>query len=200
MRNIPGSPQAHKRLRNNPDLIELPDKQQHLRSTINVPQTRRGRSRCRALGLPVKEPLADRVIVVHRGWREVLLGFIERDEEDVQILLSEIQDSLAFAGHVDPFRSPVAEPRKNLVAGIRAVQGDGGGETDVERAFEHFGFFQNDGKQYAILIAKLINDRCSQYGSAKTQHVPDPGKKYRARSKITEAALRRRYSRISDSF
>jgi len=50
----------------------------------------------------------------------MLLGFIERDEEHVQVLLPEIQDSLAFAGNTDPGWRPVPEPRKDLVAGIRA--------------------------------------------------------------------------------
>ena len=71
----------------------------------------------------MKEPLADRVIVVHRGWREMLLGFIECDEEHIQILLPEKQHSLAFAGNADPEWRPMPEPRKDLVAGIRAVQG-----------------------------------------------------------------------------
>jgi len=121
MRNIPGRSQAHERLRDIPDLVELPDEQQHLRSTVNVSQPGRRRRRSRTLGLPVKEPLADSIIVVHRGRREVFLRFVQRDEEDVQILLPEIENTLAFAGHADLLGSPVAEPGKDLVAGIRAV-------------------------------------------------------------------------------
>jgi hypothetical protein len=71
----------------------------------------------------VKEPLADRVIIVHRGRREILLGFIERDEEHIQILLPEIQHSLTFAGNTDPEWRPMPEPSKDLVAGIGAVKG-----------------------------------------------------------------------------
>jgi len=70
----------------------------------------------------VKEPLADGVIVVHGGRREMLLGFIERDEEYIQVLFLDRQDSLAFSLCIDLMRSPVPEPRKDLVAGIGAVK------------------------------------------------------------------------------
>ena len=52
----------------------------------------------------------------------MLLGFIEGDEEHIQISLPEIQNSLAFAGNADPGWRPVPEPRKDLVAGIGAVK------------------------------------------------------------------------------
>ena len=77
---------------------------------MDVPLPGQRPRRCRALGLRVSEALTDRVIVVHRGRREVLLRFVERDEEDVQILITEIEHTFAFAGHVDLFRSPVAGP------------------------------------------------------------------------------------------
>ena len=60
-----------------PTLPERSDKQQHFRSPVHLPQTGRGRCRSRALGLQVLEPLADGVIVVHRGRREVLPGLGE---------------------------------------------------------------------------------------------------------------------------
>ena len=69
----------------------------------------------------------------------MLLGFVEGDEEDVQVLLPEIENTLAFAGNADLPGCPVAEPGKDLVAGIRAVQGEPGGEAEVERGFEDFG-------------------------------------------------------------
>jgi len=48
------------------------------------------------------------------------------------------KDSLAFAGNADPGGRPGAGPRKDLVAGIRAVQGEPGGEAGVERASGNF--------------------------------------------------------------
>jgi hypothetical protein len=40
-----------------------------------------------------------------------------------RVLLPEIQETLAFAVNIDLFRSPVAGAGKDLVAGIRAVEG-----------------------------------------------------------------------------
>jgi hypothetical protein len=55
-------------------------------------------------------------------------------KKHVQVLLPEIQDTLAFAGHADLLGSPVAEPGKDLVAGIPAVQGESGGEAGAGRS------------------------------------------------------------------
>ena len=95
----------------------------------------------------MEEPLADGVIVVHGGRREVFLGFVEGDEEHVEILLPEIQDTLAFTVNIDLFRSPVAGHGEDLVAEIRAVQGEPGGEPEIERAFEDFGFVFKVGEE-----------------------------------------------------
>ena len=56
-------------------------------------------------------------------------------------------DTLAFAVNIDLFRSPVAEPREDLVAGIGAMQGDPGGEPEIERGFEDFGFVFKVGEE-----------------------------------------------------
>jgi hypothetical protein len=77
----------------------------------------------------------------------VLLGFVEGDEEYIQVLVPEIQDTFALAVNIDLFRSPVAEPRKDLVAGIRAVEGEPGGEAGAWRGFEDFGFVFEIGEE-----------------------------------------------------
>jgi len=43
-------------------------------------------------------------------------------KKHIQILLPEIENTLAFAGNADLLGSPVAEPCKDLVAGISAVK------------------------------------------------------------------------------
>ena len=46
----------------------------------------------------------------------MLLGFIERDKEHIQILLTEKQHPFAFSGYIDLMWSPMTEPCKDLVA------------------------------------------------------------------------------------
>ena len=78
----------------------------------------------------------------------MLLGFIERDEEYIKILLPEIQHSLAFARNTDPEWRPMPKPCKNLVAGIRTVKRQSRWKPNVKLTFEHFRLaFQNNGKQ-----------------------------------------------------
>jgi hypothetical protein len=81
-------------------------------------------------------------------------------KKHVQVLLPEIQDTLAFTVNVDFFRSPVAEPGKDLVAGIGAVQGEPGGEPEIERAFEDFGLVFKVGEETVDLpdIDRFVAD------------------------------------------
>src|SRR5689334_10182536 len=56
-----------------------------------IPPSRRGRDRGCRLTLPVEQRGADRVVAIHRGWREVRVRLLQVDEERIDVLLARIE-------------------------------------------------------------------------------------------------------------
>ena len=69
-----------------PIRFELSDKQQHFAPAfpvVNIPLPCRRICRCSALTLPMEQALVDGVVLVHSGWRIVLISFIQRHKEHI---------------------------------------------------------------------------------------------------------------------
>ena len=84
-----------------------------------------------ALALPVEQLVADGIVVVHRGRGIVLVGLVQRHEEQVQILFRQPLHPLAHGGGLQKVQG-----HQDLVAGIGAVQVQRAVEADVHRRVE----------------------------------------------------------------
>jgi hypothetical protein len=71
----------------------------------------------------------------------MLLGFIERNEEHIQIILPEKQHPFAFSGYIDLMWGPMTEPCKDLVAWIGTMQWEPWWKTEIEIALKNVCLF-----------------------------------------------------------
>ena len=133
MAHIAGSPQIGIRFRttSDPVRLEFPDEQQHLAAALpvmDIPLPSCGILSCRTLALPVEQTFVDRIVVVHSGWRIVLVSLIERNKEHIQLLLRQPLHALTNCSRLQKIQG-----NQQLVTGIGAVQIQRAIEAQVNR-------------------------------------------------------------------
>ena len=72
----------------------------------------------RALALPVKEYIVNRIVFIHRGWGVILIGLVQRDEEYICTFLSIVIDAFSVVGI--RFVEPQAHP--DLTLGVSTMK------------------------------------------------------------------------------
>ena len=100
--------------------LKLTDKQQHLAAAflvVDIALTGGRILRCGALALPMEQALIDGIIVVHGGWRIVLVRLVQRHKEHVDVFLRQPLHALTNGGRLHK-----VQRHQELVAGIGAVQ------------------------------------------------------------------------------
>ena len=74
----------------NPVILKFTDKKQDfaaLFTVMDIPLACGSRIRSRALALPMEQGVIDRIVVIHRGRRIVLIRLVEGDKEHIQFLI-----------------------------------------------------------------------------------------------------------------
>ena len=137
--------------------LELSDKQQHLTSALSMMDVSlpSGRvRRCGTLTLPVEQVLIDGVIVIHGGGRVVLIRFVQRHEEHVQMFLRQPLDALTHRGRFQKIQC-----YQQLVPGIGAVEIQRAVKAQVHRLVNEIDLL--------IPIAEQVQKLTQQHGTIR---------------------------------
>ena len=146
--------------------LKLTHKQQHLAAAflvVDIALTG-GRIFCRgALALPMEQALVDGIIVVHGGWRIVLVRLVQRHKEHVDIFLRQPLHALTNGGRLHK-----VQRHQELVAGIGAVQIQRAVEAQLHRLVDKVDLL----KAIAQQLQELTEQNCAvRQGIEVTKHL-----------------------------
>ena len=86
---------------------------------MDIALARCGMIACCTLTLPVKKRLIDGIILIHGGWRIVLIGFVQGYEQHIQLLLGEPLHTLTYGRRLHEIKC-----HQKLISGISTMKVD----------------------------------------------------------------------------